>query len=49
MFKINRFFSNTLSDGPILVIELIGNDAQGKWLSIIGASGKNQVVLFLIF
>lgn len=36
------FFSNSLSDGPILVMELIGNDAQNKWLSIIGVSDVTQ-------
>lgn len=36
------FFSNSLSEGPILIMELIGNDAQNKWLSIIGASDITQ-------
>lgn len=36
------FFSNSLSEGPILVLELIGSDAQNKWLTIIGASDVTQ-------
>ncbi len=33
------FFTNSLCEGPILVMELIGAEAQSKWLSIIGQSG----------
>ena len=38
------FFTNSLSEGPILVMELVGAEAQQKWISIIGQSGN-----FLIF
>lgn len=37
-----QFFSNSLSEGPILLMELIGSDAQNKWLSIIGQSDITQ-------
>lgn len=36
------FFCNSLSDGPILLMELIGSDAQNKWVSIIGISDVTQ-------
>lgn len=31
-------FARTLSDGPIIVLELIGADCQSKWINIIGVS-----------
>jgi len=36
------FFAKSLSEGPIVVMELIGSDASNKWLSIIGASDVTQ-------
>lgn len=36
------FFANSLSEGQILIMELIGNEAQNKWLSIIGQSDVTQ-------
>jgi len=33
------FFTNSLCEGPFLVMELIGSEAKNKWLSIIGQSG----------
>lgn len=36
------FFTNSLSEGPILVMELIGADAHNKWVSIIGQSDVTQ-------
>ena len=36
------FFCNSLSEGAILLMELIGADAHNKWLSIIGISDITQ-------
>lgn len=36
------FYCSSLSDGPMLLMELIGSDAQNKWLSIIGVSDVTQ-------
>lgn len=33
-------FTNGLTEGPIVVMELIGADANNKWKHVIGNSGK---------
>lgn len=35
-------FTNCLAEDSIVVMELIGADAQNKWKHVIGNSGKNK-------
>ena len=30
--------ANAISEGPVVVLELIGSDAQAKWTSVVGAT-----------
>jgi len=56
-FLLKNFLSllvNAVSEGPIVVMELMGSDCLGKWINIIGMSGscltkKNMKITIVSF
>ena len=33
-----RVIANAISEGPIVILELMGSDAQAKWMNVIGST-----------